>query len=385
MRRNIAVIGASGSVGGAVLDVCSRHRHVFRVWAVAGNRNVERVISIGRSFDSDMLVLVDEFAAGRLKTEVEGLFSCHGGIKGLMSMIDDPRCEEIVFASSGTDTLPVLIKALKAGKKVYLANKEIIVAAGEWIMPIAADRIIPLDSEHNAVWQCLHGEKEYSVKNVFLTASGGPFLDTPMDDLRNVDWETACRHPVWPMGIKISIDSATLMNKGIEMIEAHHLFSLPAGKIHAVIHPQALVHGLVEFIDGSVKMLFSRPDMRLAVLSALGFPDRIPNSAPDLSPPLTGNLSLEFRDPDEKKFPCLYLAKEACRLGGPYPALLIGADEGAVDLFVKGAIGFTEIPEIIEQVLSSYNGGAPASWEESLSLVEMARRTISRSVGSISD
>jgi 1-deoxy-D-xylulose-5-phosphate reductoisomerase len=291
-KRNIAVIGASGSVGGAVLDVCSRQSDVFRVWALAGNRNVEKILSLGRYFNTEFLALFDAAASERLKIESEGRFSCHGGINGLLSLVDDPRCEEIVFASSGTETLPVLVRALQTGKRVYLANKEIIVAAGEWIMPLAGDRIIPLDSEHNAVWQCLRGEKSNSVNNVYLTASGGPFLDTPAEELKTVSFKSARCHPVWPMGMKISIDSATLMNKGIEMIEARHLFSLPNEKIHALIHPQALVHGFVEFIDGSVKMLFSRPDMRLAVLSALGFPERIENRSLELAPPYLGGLSL---------------------------------------------------------------------------------------------
>lgn len=372
-RRNIAVIGATGSVGRAVLEVCSHLQEHFRVWALAANSDVNGLLSLGVAFQSNVLVLADPFAAAELRGKIFGRLSCYGGIDGLNAIIEDPRCEEVVFASSGTGTLPALVKAMKSGRKVYLANKEILVAAGDWIMPLSREGIIPLDSEHNAVWQCLQCERHDRVKNVFLTASGGPFLDTPVEELKNVTFEQAVRHPVWPMGKKISIDSATLMNKGIEMIEARHLFSLPAGKIKAVIHPQALVHGFVELVDGSIKMLFSKPDMRLAVLSALGFPDRFCNPIDLLSPPDFDELVFEFRKPDEEKFQCLAIAKEASRLGGAYPALLIGADEGVVSLFMKGKIGFMEIPERIQDILASYRGGTPKSWEESLSLVDFAR------------
>ncbi|MDO9507918.1 MAG: 1-deoxy-D-xylulose-5-phosphate reductoisomerase [Thermovirgaceae bacterium] len=374
-RRNIAVIGATGSVGGAVLDVCSRLKEHFKVWALAGNSNIEGLHFLGASFQSDVLVLADPVAAATLTQKVSGRFSCYGGIEGLNAIIEDPRCDEVVFASSGTGTLPALVKALKSGRKVYLANKEILVAAGDWIMPMARNGIIPLDSEHNAVWQCMKCEKPDRVKNIFLTASGGPFLDTPLEDLEKVTFEQAARHPVWPMGKKISVDSATLMNKGIEMIEARHLFSLPPERIKAVIHPQALVHGFVEFVDGSVKMLFSKPDMRLAVLSALGFPERFDNPWDFLAPPDFSELIVQFRIPDEEKFPCLAIAKEASILGGAYPPLLIGADEGAVSLFMEGKIGFLEIAKKVERVLSSYRGGAPTSWEEALSLVDFARST----------
>ncbi len=351
--RNIAVIGATGSVGGSVLDVCSMFPDIFRVWALAAKKNVDDLLALGKRFESDLLVLNDPDPSERFRRASGKNFSCLGGEEALLAMIEDPRCEEVVFASSGTGALPALVLALQKGKRVYLANKEIIVAAGEWIMPLARGRIIPLDSEHNAIWQCLRGEEPSSVRKILLTASGGPFLHTPEDELREVTFEMAGRHPVWPMGKKISIDSATLMNKGIEMIEAHHLFEQPIGRIEAVIHPQALVHGMVEFIDGSVKMLYSRADMRLAALAALGVEGRLENRDPDLSPPELPGICLEFTEPDEKRFPCLALARQACLLGGPYPALLVGADEGAVEMFMEGRISFTDIAAKIESVLSS--------------------------------
>lgn len=372
-RRNIAVIGATGIVGGAVLNVCASLPEHFHVWALAARSNVDGLLSLGTAFRSELLVLTDLNAAGRLNHKAPEGIRCTGGIGALNAMIEDPRCDEVVFASSGTETLPALMKALQLNRKVYLANKEIIVAAGEWIVPLAKGGIIPLDSEHNAVWQCLKCERNDRIRSICLTASGGPFLDTPVDELAKVTFRQAASHPVWPMGKKISIDSATLMNKGIEMIEARYLFSVEPEKIKAVIHPQALVHGFVEFVDGTVKMVLSKPDMRLAVLSALGFPHRFDNPVESLLPPAFDELSLHFRLPDEKKFPCLAIAKEAGRLGGAYPALLIGADEGAVSLFMNGKIGFIEIAGKIEDVLSSYKGGAPASWEESLSLVDEAR------------
>lgn len=306
----MAVIGATGSVGSAVLDVCARFPEHFRVWALAANSNVDGLLLLGTAFKSDLLVLTDPVAAGRLNDKISGSIRCLGGIGGIDAIIEDPRCDEVVFASSGTDTLPALMKALEFGRKIYLANKEIIVAAGEWIVPLSKGGIIPLDSEHNAVWQCLKCERADCVKNIYLTASGGPFLDTPLEELKKVTPQLAASHPVWPMGKKISIDSATLMNKGIEMIEARYLFSMEPERIKAIIHPQALVHGFVELTDGTVKMLLSRPDMRLAVLSALGFPARFDNPFGSLSPPTFGELSLQFRLPDTKKFPCLAIATD---------------------------------------------------------------------------
>ena len=372
-RRPIAVIGATGSVGSSILGVCAALADDFDVWALAANTNVDALIRLGKIFGSRFLVLADPLRARVMEQRAPEGICCLSGIKGIMEIIEHPECEEVVFASSGTDTLPALMRALELGRKVYLANKEIIVAAGDWIAPLAKGGIIPLDSEHNAIWQCLNCEKIDRVRNIFLTASGGPFLDTPVGDLKDVSFREAASHPVWPMGKKISVDSATLMNKGIEMIEARYLFSVEPDKIWAVIHPQALVHGFVEFVDGAVKMLFSRPDMRLAALSALGFPDRLENPFYSDSQSLFEMPDLKFQLPDEIKFPCLRIAKEASRMGGAYPALLIGADEGAVSLFMNGRIGFLDIPGRIDYVLASYRGGAPCSWEESLFLVERAR------------
>lgn len=374
--RNISIIGATGSVGRSVLDVCSLFPGLFRVQALAADKNVKGLFELGRKFESDLLVLADRESSERLRRMAEPEFTCLGGEEALLTMIEEPDCEEVVFASSGTGALSALILALEKGKKVYLANKEIIVAAGEWIMPMTRGNLIPLDSEHNAVWQCLRGEVTSSVRRIYLTASGGPFLHTPMEDLREVSFERASRHPIWPMGKKISIDSATLMNKGIEMIEAHHLFGLSIDKIKALVHPQALVHGMVEFIDGSIKMLYSRPDMRLAILSALGAEGRLGNPDPNLAPPELPGLALEFMEPDEGKFPCLAIAREACRLGGAYPPILIGADEGAVMLFKRGRIAFTEIGPRIESALTAYNGDRPRSWQDALGLVAWGKERV---------
>jgi 1-deoxy-D-xylulose-5-phosphate reductoisomerase len=374
--RNIAVIGATGSVGRSVLEVCSFFPDLFRVRALAAEKNAEGLLGLGRRFNSDLLVLADQASSEKLRRMAGSEFTCRGGEEALFSLVEEPLCEEVAFASSGTGALPALIGALQKGKKVYLANKEILVAAGEWVMPLAQGNIIPLDSEHNAVWQCLRGEAEQSVERVYLTASGGPFLHSTLEELREVTFERASRHPVWPMGKKISVDSATLMNKGIEMIEAHHLFGLPIGKIEAVIHPQALIHGMVEFIDGSIKMLYSKPDMKLAIMSAFGMEGRLANPDPDLSPPGFPDMDLVFMEPDEERFPCLALAKEACRLGGAYPPLLVGADEGAVNLFMEGRISFTDIAPTIERVLSSCPRERPRSWKDALGLVTWARERV---------
>ncbi|MDR1049409.1 MAG: 1-deoxy-D-xylulose-5-phosphate reductoisomerase, partial [Synergistaceae bacterium] len=294
------------------------------------------------------------------------------GPGGLLELARDPETDHVVFASSGTAAIEALRAALESGKEVSLANKESIVVGGAWVMPSVRDRgqLRPLDSEHNAVWQCLQGEAGRPRK-VYLTASGGPFRGWPLEKLKDVTPEMALNHPVWNMGPKITVDSATLMNKGIELIEAAVLFGLRPDQVDALVSPGSFVHGMAEFEDGCVKMLAGQPDMRIPAASCLFWPDRLP-PAPLPRPELSGR-NFSFEPADERRFPALRLAKEALRRGGAYPALLVGADEAAVSRFLRGDIPFTAIPEAIEETMAAYGGPAPRSLDEALRVLDWGR------------
>ncbi|MBQ9565473.1 MAG: 1-deoxy-D-xylulose-5-phosphate reductoisomerase [Synergistaceae bacterium] len=361
-RKKIAVIGATGSVGSSVLSVCRSHADEIEIVGLAAKRPSEKLKSLASEFGTKTVLACDE---------------C--GVKGLCELAESPEVDHVVFASSGTDAIPALQRALSAGKEVSLANKESVVVAGPWVMPLITrqDQLRPLDSEHNAIWQCLHGERgadgKPAVRRIFLTASGGPFRDWPERELKTVTPEMALRHPVWAMGAKITIDSATLMNKGIELIEAMFLFGLEPAQVDALISPGSFVHGLVEFSDGSVKMLAATPDMRLPAASCLFWPERR-YPAPDFEPPLLSPRTVSFEPPDAERFPAMKLARYAMERKGPYPAALVGADEVAVERFLKGEIGFLDIARAVEEVLAACTLPAPSSLEEALDTLDWARR-----------
>jgi 1-deoxy-D-xylulose-5-phosphate reductoisomerase len=298
----------------------------------------------------------------------------YSGAEGLARIAGDPTIDHIVFASSGTAAIEALQIALERGKEVSLANKESIVVAGAWVMPLVRgnDQLRPLDSEHNAIWQCLHGEAR-KPRKIYLTASGGPFRDRSLEELKSVTPEMALKHPVWNMGAKITLDSATRMNKGIELIEAMILFGLESDQVEALVSPGSFVHGLAEFEDGCVKMLAGEPDMRLPAASCLFWPDRLqPSGAARFRPDLFGR-SVSFDSADEKRFPALRVAKEAMRKGGAYPALLVGADEVAVDRFLKKEISFTAIPHAVADTIAAYSGPPPASLGDALDVLDWGR------------
>jgi 1-deoxy-D-xylulose-5-phosphate reductoisomerase len=371
----VAVIGATGSVGSSVLDVCRHHRDRVEVTALAAGRDAEKLASLSAEFGASKLCLASKEAAASLPGKLSAPIEVLSGPLGLETLSQDPDVDHIVFASSGTAAIEALQAALRAGKEVSLANKESIVVAGTWVMPLIQrrDQLRPLDSEHNAIWQCLQGEAGAGKpRKIYLTASGGPFRDWPFEDLKNVTPEMALKHPVWNMGAKITVDSATLMNKGIELIEAALLFGLEPHQVEALVSPGSFVHGLVEFEDGCVKMLAGEPDMRLPAASCLFWPERLrPKS--DFPRPELSSRTLSFDLADEGRFPALRVAKEALRRGGPYPALLVGADEAAVDRFMKKTIPFTAIPEVVEETLTACPAGAPRSLDEALALVEWGR------------
>jgi 1-deoxy-D-xylulose-5-phosphate reductoisomerase len=369
-KKNVAIIGCTGSVGGAALDICRRYPESFELRALVANSNFKKLNSIAQEFrtlydknSSIMTCLTNEEAAKQLEVNTP-----------LEELVIHNDIDHVVFAASGTDTIKALQIALSAGKEVSLANKESIVVAAPWVLPHIKykDQLRPLDSEHNALWQSLYGEDINSVTCAYLTASGGAFLNLPASELSNVTPAMALNHPVWSMGQKITIDSATLMNKGIELIEAMLLFGLEHHQVKAVISPGSFVHGFVEFCDGSVKLLAATPDMRLPALVCLSFPSRLPLRIKELVPK-NYPRTISFEAPDEARFPCLKLAIEAAREKGRLPALLIGADEIAVEAFINGKICFTKIAEVVEKVMYSCNGSGPKTLEEALDVVETAK------------
>jgi 1-deoxy-D-xylulose-5-phosphate reductoisomerase len=332
---NIVVLGATGSVGQQTLDVIDRNPERFHLFGLT-----EGVRSTNRKAE----YLVQGHAG-------EGDFD-----ERVEAMVTDPRCDLVVVAIPSARALTATLAALHAGKEVALATKEVLVMGGSLVMKAAGQRgIRPVDSEHSAIWQCLWGEKPGNVRRLIITASGGPFWSHPDLDLNSVTVEQALNHPRWSMGPKITVDSATLMNKGLELIEAHHLFGVPLDAISVCIHPQSVVHSLVEFIDGSLKAQLGRPDMRLPIAVALAYPDRLPDAVP---PTTIQELSgLEFHNLDERRFPSVRLAREAAAAGGGRPAVLNAANEEAVNAFLSHQIPFDGIIRTVERTLDAFPGG----------------------------
>jgi 1-deoxy-D-xylulose-5-phosphate reductoisomerase len=376
LPRGIAVIGATGSVGTSVLDICRKYPDRFPVVTLAGFGNVSKMAKLALEFSPSLVAMADPEAARRLESLLPASIRVLAGPSALEEAALFPKAGHVVFASSGTAAIPALMATLHEGKTVSLANKESLVIAGPWVMPLVAEKsqLRPLDSEHNAVWQCLAGEETQSVREIVLTASGGPFRTIGFQELEKATPKMALNHPVWAMGSKITIDSATLMNKGLEILEAMQLFSLPADRVRALVHPQSLVHGMALFSDGTMKWLLSNPDMRIPAAVSLAFPERLDLKGLNLEFPSLESLSLSFEPPDLQRFPCLSLAVQAARSGGAAPAILVGADEIAVMAFLEEKIPFPGIPRLIEEVLSSFAGSAPNSAEDAIAIMEWSRR-----------
>ena len=355
---NFGVIGATGSVGSSVMSVCEAWPDKICVKALAANHMSEK-----------LKALAEKFAVKKVYAYEQT------GEHGLEEIALDSEIEHIAFVSSGTSAIKALCSALKAGKTISLANKESIVAAGKWVMPLVKHdlQLRPVDSEHNAIWQCLHGEDKSFVRKIYLTASGGPFRNFSYEELKRVTPEMALKHPVWNMGAKITIDSATLMNKGIELIEAMYLFGLKDSQVDALISPGSFVHGLVEFEDGSVKMLAAEPDMKLPAASCLFWPERF-FPCDSFKRPAYNLHDVRFEIPDTNRFPALRIAREVMRMKGVYPAVLVGADEAAVDSFLKGRIAFTDIPSVVEETLSAYNGDELSGIDDAIECIDKSRR-----------
>ncbi len=352
--KRIAVLGSTGSIGTQCLDVAERLRDRIQVVALAAHRDHEKLHQQARRFGVKHVALVDPASASSLRQRESG-WQVYAGDEGLQTVATLPDVDMVVVGVAGVCGLSATVSALRAGKSIALASKEVLVAAGESVMALAHERglpIVPIDSEHSAVFQCLQGERPEHVHRILLTASGGALRDVPLERLPDVTPERALQHPTWRMGAKITIDSATLMNKGLEIIEAHWLFGVPAERIQVVLHPQSIVHALVEMRDGSVLAQLGLPDMRLPIQYALLYPERLDTALPRLDLIKVGTLS--FAEPDPRRYPALQVAREALSAGGTMPAVMNAANEVAVARFLKGEIGFTDIVQCVREVMDRH-------------------------------
>jgi len=351
--QRIALIGSTGSIGLQTLEVVGWHPERFRIVALAAGTDSPRFRAQARALKPEVAGVAQPSTA---PWDVEGVPLLHGE-QGVAELAAWPSADRVVVACSGRWGLRPTLRALEAGKPVALANKEALVMAGHLVMAASARTgapILPIDSEHNAVWQCLRGESHAAdqVRTIWLTASGGAFRDWPLERLGEVTPEQALQHPTWKMGPKVTVDSATLMNKGNEVIEAAWLFGLPLERIKIVMHRESVVHALVEFVDGSLKAQLAVPDMRLPIQYALTYPERLPSEVPTLDPTRLGTL--HFGEVDPRRFRCAFIAYEAARLGGTYPSVMAGANDAAVERFLAGDLRFDRIPEVIEQALDRH-------------------------------
>ncbi|MBT8561813.1 1-deoxy-D-xylulose-5-phosphate reductoisomerase [Polynucleobacter paneuropaeus] len=382
-KRRIAILGSTGSIGTNTLDVIRAHPERFEVVALTAAKQVERLAEQCVEFKPRVAVVSD---AGSAKKLSELLLAKQVGTQvlygpdALITAVLESDCDTVMAAIVGAAGLLPTLAAAKAGKRILLANKEALVMSGNLFMDAVRQgggELLPIDSEHNAIFQCLpvHYSKSpsqhHGVEELWLTASGGPFRNTPIAELSQVTPEQACAHPNWVMGRKISVDSATMMNKGLEVIEAYWLFGLPIEKIQVLIHPQSVVHSMVRYCDGSVIAQMGQPDMRTPIAYGLAWPDRITAGVQSLS--LTQQAALNFMEPDLQRFPCLSLAFQAGKQGGTAPVILNAANEIAVAAFLDNALRYLQIPEVVEQVLNMIPPSTPSSLEDILEVDAKSR------------
>jgi len=382
--QNVTILGATGTIGLHTLDVIARHPDRFRAYALTANTNVDVLFEQCQKFEPVYAVMLDEQAADTLKTKLqivglttEVLF----GVDALEFVSAHPEVHAVMAAIVGAAGLKPAIAAAESGKRILLANKETLVMSGSLFMQAvekSGATLLPIDSEHNAIFQVMPQQKfatlkSGGVKKILITASGGPFRKANDDELSAVTVKQALNHPNWVMGPKITVDSATLMNKGLEVIEAHWLFNALPEQIEVVVHPQSVIHSMVEYVDGSVLAQLGNPDMRTPIAYALGYPERIESGVSSLD--LFKIARLDFEEPDTVRFPCLRLAFDALKLGGTAPAILNAANEVAVDAFLTGKIGFMEIPRLIESVLSDATISPASSLNTLIEADKLARET----------
>ncbi|OTP69135.1 1-deoxy-D-xylulose-5-phosphate reductoisomerase [Caballeronia sordidicola] len=380
MQKRLTLLGSTGSIGESTLDVVARHPDRFKVYALSAHRNGDKLVDQCLQFQPEVAVVGDASTAEKVaaalreqgcKTEVSY------GPQALVDVSESSGCDTVVAAIVGAAGLAPTLAAARAGKRILLANKEALVMSGQIFIDAVRDHgavLLPVDSEHNAVFQCLPREVALhgGVSKIILTASGGPFRTRDPSSLKHVTPDEACKHPNWAMGRKISVDSATMMNKGLEVIEAHWLFDVPGSRIEVLIHPQSVIHSLVSYADGSVLAQLGNPDMRTPIAHALAFPDRVDSGVAQLD--LAQIATLTFEKPDLKRFPCLALALKALEAGGTASAALNAANEVAVEAFLTRRIGFMAIGEVVERVLNAMPNGNASTLDEVLAADAEARR-----------
>ena len=360
-QQVLTILGSTGSIGESTLDVVSRHPEKFRVFALAGHKQVEKLAAQCRTFRPEYAVVADAEHAARLEALLKGDGTATQVLHGAQALVDVASTDEVngvMCAIVGAAGLPSALAAAQKGKTIYLANKETLVVSGALFMETARANgaaVLPIDSEHNAIFQVLPRDytgrlDEHGIRSIILTASGGPFLTTDLDTFDSITPAQAVKHPNWSMGRKISVDSATMMNKGLELIEAHWLFNCPPDKLEVVIHPQSVIHSMVRYRDGSVLAQLGNPDMRTPIAYCLGLPERIDSGVGDLD--FDALSALTFQKPDFERFPCLKLAYEAMNAGGAAPCVLNAANEAAVAAFLDGQVKFTDIAKTVAHCLA---------------------------------
>jgi 1-deoxy-D-xylulose-5-phosphate reductoisomerase len=350
-KKKLSILGSTGSIGVSTLQIVERFPEFFEVIGLAAGQNRALLEDQIRKFKPKVVSLSDNNTVAEMKKKRPGL-EILSGVDGLIRVATFPEVDMVVSALVGAVGLIPTMSAIRAGKDIALANKETLVMAGDIVMKEADERgikILPVDSEHSAIFQCLQGHRHEDITRLILTASGGPFINLPASMLKKVTPEDALKHPSWKMGSKITVDSATLMNKGLEVIEAHYLFGIDVDRIHILLHPQSLIHSAVEFKDGSVIAQMALPDMKGPISYALSYPERLESDLPPLNLAAIGSLT--FMEPDFERFPCLPLAYSAIKEGGTMPAVLSAANEIAVELFLENRLEFTDIPVIIKETM----------------------------------
>lgn len=373
--KNVVLLGATGSIGGSTLQVLRKHRDKLNLVGVAARSNFRELAQICEEFDVSHAALGEDSLYAEAKEHFGPKVQLTLGEHGLTELATLPQADLVLVAVVGACGLRPTLAAIEAGKDIALANKELLVLGGAHVIEAAQRkgvRLLPTDSEHNAIFQCLEGQPDKHLHKIILTASGGQFRDTPLDELGAVNPEAATRHPNWSMGPKITVDSATMANKGLELIEAHWLFGLEPSRLEVVLHPQSVVHSFVQLIDGSILAQLSPPSMTFAIQHCLLYPDRAPGVMPTTD--FQQAFSLDFRPPDFQRYPCLRLAYEALQTGGAAPAIFNAANEIAVERFLQKEIGFLDIPRLIEQALQKIAHTAAPSLEQLFSIDAETRR-----------
>ena len=383
--KGICILGATGSIGVSTLDVVERHSDLYRVVALTANKNIDLLFGQSLKYKPEHVVIVDSQLADQFRdkishTEIAGI-TVHSGADALASVATLPQVDSVMAAIVGAAGLLPTLAAAKAGKTVLLANKEALVMSGDLFMQAVHDSgavLLPIDSEHNAIFQCMPagyqaGERAKQARKILLTASGGPFRETPLEQLPDVTVAQAVAHPKWDMGRKISVDSATMMNKGLELIEACLLFNMEPEAIQVVIHKQSIIHSMVDYIDGSVLAQMGNPDMRVPIAHAMAWPERFESGVEPLD--IFQVRQMDFEEPCLERFPCLRLAQEAIKAGGIMPTVLNAANEVAVDEFLHERVRFTDIARIIEQTMSRFTPEPADSLAFVLQMDQEARKT----------